>query len=323
MLRHGSTPASGTPTGSGPLLRTRPRRTLAAALAAISVVAASACDGPGRTSPAPGAPPADRQAGSPAQPQPQPSRTAPAAHTVVRDDLRSVFRDAGVKGAFALLDVDAGRTTVVDADRAARRRVPASTFKIPHSLVALETGAVKNVDEPIPYDGTPQRNREWERDMSLRDAVRVSNVAAFQTVARRIGLRREKTWVNRLGYGNRRIGTAVDRFWLDGPLKISPVEQTRFLARLARRELPAAVRNQQRVREILKAERKGDHTLYAKTGWSTVARPGIGWWVGWVERDGHVYAFALTLDVRADRDAGRRIPVGRELLRRLGVLPGT
>lgn len=47
--------------------------------------------------------------------------------------------------------------------------------------------------------------------------------------------------VSRLGYGNAEIGQVVDNFWLVGPLKISAMEQTRFLLRLAQ-ELPFPAR---------------------------------------------------------------------------------
>ncbi|WP_433354849.1 class D beta-lactamase [Microtetraspora malaysiensis] len=246
-----------------------------------------------------------------------------AAHDgmIVRDDLQALFRQVGVRGTFALLDVRRGRTTVVDAARAQKRLIPASTFKIPHSLIALETKAVKDENEVIPYGGQPQPFPEWEHDMNLRDAIRVSNVPVFQTLARRIGLKRENQWVNRLNYGNRQIGPVVDRFWLDGPLEISAVEQTRFLSRLARQQLPASKHNQLTVRELLKIEEKDGYALFAKTGWGMSTTPNIGWWVGWVERGDRLYTFALNIDVNTDSDTGKRIPLTRDLLTALGVLP--
>ncbi|MFF4777172.1 class D beta-lactamase [Microtetraspora fusca] len=240
---------------------------------------------------------------------------------IVRDDLQALFRQAGVRGTFALFDVKRGRTTVVDAARARKRLIPASTYKIPHSLIALETKAVKDENEVLPYGGQPQPFPEWEHDMNLRDAVRVSNVPVFQTLARRIGLKRENQWVNRLNYGNRRIGPVVDRFWLDGPLEISAIEQTRFLSRLARQQLPASKRSQLTVRELLKVEEKDGYALFAKTGWGMSTTPNIGWWVGWVERGDSLHTFALNIDVNADKDTEKRIPLARDLLTVLGVLP--
>ncbi|MEV0663126.1 class D beta-lactamase [Actinomadura luteofluorescens] len=238
-----------------------------------------------------------------------------------RDDLLAVFDAAGVHGSFALLDVKTRNTTVVDRRRAQTRLVPASSFKVPHALVALETGVVKSPDEVIPWDGTPQPFPEWEQDMTMREAVRISNAAAFQVIARRIGLQRERQWLHRFGYGNRQTGTKVDRFWLDGPLKISAVEQTRFMERLAAERLPASREHQRTVRDLIKQEEKDGYKLYAKSGWQNAPGPGTGWWAGWVERDGRVYTFALNLDVVKDGDAGKRATVSRELLQRLNVLP--
>jgi len=251
--------------------------------------------------------------------------TAPQAvaqsRLIVRDDLQEVFREAGVRGTFALFDVKQGRTTVVDLQRAEQRLIPASTFKIPHSLIALETRVVEDEDEVIPYGGQPQPFPEWEQDMNLRDAVRTSNVPVFQTLARRIGAERERRWVNRLHYGDREIGAVVDRFWLDGPLEISAVEQTRFLSRLARQQLPASKHNQLTVRDLLKVEEKDGYALFAKTGWGMSTEPGIGWWVGWVERGDGLYTFALNIDVEADGDTAERVPLARTLLQTLDVLP--
>ncbi len=241
---------------------------------------------------------------------------------VVRDDLRAVFDKAGLRGTFALLDVRSGRTTVVDRSRAYKPMAPASTFKIPHAVIALETGAVKDEHEIIPYGGKPQSFPQWEQDMNLGDAIKVSNVPVFQTIARRIGLKKEKQWVNRLGYGDREIGRVVDRFWLDGPLEISAVEQTKFLSKFARQQLPATKKSLRLVRDMLKVEQKDGYTLYAKSGWADTFTPGIGWYVGWIERGDRLYAFALNADIVDDADVAARVPVTRDLLTRLGALPG-
>jgi beta-lactamase class D len=240
----------------------------------------------------------------------------------VRADLESAFLEAGTPGTFVLYDVADERIVVVDPDRADRRFLPASTFKIPNSLIAFETGAVEDEHEVLPYGGAPQPFKHWERDMHLRDAIQASSVPVYQEVARRIGLERMQSWVDRLEYGSRSLGAIVDRFWLDGPLEISAMEQVRFLARLAQRQLPASEWSQQLVREILRIEETPGYALFAKTGWAIRKSPEIGWWVGWVERGGRLYCFALNIDMASDEDVRKRIPLGRELLRRLEVLPG-
>ncbi|MEH1100261.1 class D beta-lactamase [Micromonospora sp. CPCC 205561] len=303
------------PTAVGPAgTRARPRTVGAAAVALVLLAAPAGCAGGGPPEP----PPAGAASGTAAT---GPSPT-PAAPTVqVRDDLAGLFRQAGLRGTFVMYDVTAGRVVMVDRERAERRSVPASTFKIPHSLIALETGVVRDEREKVPYGGRPQRVAAWERDMGLRDAVRVSNVPVFQELARRIGPDREREWLRRLGYGNGQVGPAVDRFWLDGPLEISADEQARWLARLARGELPAHRGHQATVRDILRLERTAGYALHGKTGQTDATDPGTGWWVGWVERGERLYCFALNVDVRTDGDAGKRLPLGRQLLHRLGALP--
>lgn len=245
-----------------------------------------------------------------------PVRDAPVQ---VRDDLQSVFRDAGVHGTFALRDGPDGPLTVVDAERAARRIAPESTFKIAHSMVALETGVVTDADHQLlPYGGEHQPFPAWEHDMTLRQAVVASNAAIFVQLARRIGPERETEWLHRLDYGNQTVGDRPDHFWLGGPLTISPIEQTAFLARLANRTLPVSRPVQDTVADILRSPTTP--TLHTKTGWGFAASPQVGWWVGWIERPGRPPAtFALEMDVRGAADAPLREKLGRELLTKLGV----
>lgn len=233
----------------------------------------------------------------------------------------AAFRAADLHGTFVLYDVAADRYTVHDRERARTRFVPASTFKIPNTLIGLTAGSVKSVDEVLPYGGGKQMFKAWEQDMSLREAIKVSNVPVYQELARRTGPRQMREQLARIGYGNNDIGTVVDRFWLDGPLKISAEEQARFLARLAQDALPFPKAAMAATREIALVERTPGYALHAKTGRTFDDKRDIGWWVGWVEKGGKVYAFALNADMRSDADAPKRVEVARASLRALGVLP--
>lgn len=234
-------------------------------------------------------------------------------------DLEHLFDRHGVTGAFAMRNIDTGEMLVVFPTRIEERRIPASTFKIANSLIALETGAVGDVDEIIPFGGKPQPIKAWERDMPMREAIAVSNVPIYQELARRIGLEAYADWLARLQYGNRQTGDNLERFWLDGPLAISPLEQINFLTRLIRDALPASVEHQQTVRDLIFLESNDRGSLYGKTGWSVASDPQIGWWVGWVERDDTAYVFALTIDMASRADAGKREALGRDLLQALNV----
>jgi beta-lactamase class D len=172
----------------------------------------------------------------------------------------------------------------------------------------------------LPYGGKPQYMKIFEQDMSLREAIKISNVPIYQELARRIGLERMKANVSKLGYGNAEIGPVVDDFWLKGPLNISAVEQTQFLARLAQGQLPFPADAQAKVREIAQLDKGEDWTLYGKTGWTGSQKPGIGWWVGWVEQGGKVYSFALNINMDNISDAPKRLEVGKASLKALGLM---
>ncbi|MDT0617042.1 class D beta-lactamase [Salinisphaera sp. P385] len=243
-----------------------------------------------------------------------------SAEWTANAEVEALFDRAGVTGTFVLYEPDDDSLVGHNEPRARTRFVPASTFKIPNSLIGLATGAVASVDTVLPYGGQPQPYPAWERDMGLRDAIAISNVPIYQALARRIGLERMQAWVAKLGFGNEDIGTVVDRFWLDGPLAISAVEQTKFLARLAGSDLPVSEEIQASVREIVLLDEGDDWRLYGKTGWENAPDPGVGWWVGWVEKDDRVYAFALNMAMQADTDPDVRIELGRACLEALGVL---
>lgn len=235
-------------------------------------------------------------------------------------EITRLFASAGATGAFVVFDPASGALTGHDQERARTRFVPASTFKIPNTLIGLARGAVIDVDEVLSFGGGAQAFPQWERDMSLREAIVLSNVPIYRELARRTGLAAMREEVARIGYGNTDIGPVVDRFWLDGPLEISAVEQVHFLARLARDELDYPAALQGAVRDIVLLERRGDVTLYGKTGWQNAPGTGIGWWVGWIERDGVVHAFALNMDMHSMEDAPKRIELGKAALRALGLI---
>ncbi|WP_257451061.1 penicillin-binding transpeptidase domain-containing protein [Archangium lipolyticum] len=165
----------------------------------------------------------------------QPARTEPKKHP----------------GCFVLLDLKTGELTRNDPERCAKRMPPASTFKVPHALIALETGVVTDPAATRKWDGKKRDVPDWNRDHSLESAIRYSVVWFFQGTAKQIGRERMKDWLHRFGYGNEDVSGELTGFWLAGPLLISPEEQVRFLARLYKNELPVSERSREAVKRIL------------------------------------------------------------------------
>ena len=274
---------------------------------AIALFAIIACAGP--------------KPARPAAPDP-----APTAEVV---DLSAHLN--GLDGAFVLYDRNAERYVRHNPARAAERFSPCSTFKIPNSLIALDTGVATGADFAIPWDrekDPPQPwwdelGLDWKRDHTLASALRNSVVWFYQELARRIGAERMASYLERFDYGNRDISDGVDRFWLTGSLAISADEQVEFLRRLYGERLGASHEATEIVKEILVLDRGATHVLSAKTGSGSLGDgPALGWLVGYVEKGGNVFFFAFNVsgnDAKAVRAA--RIDAAKDILRDLGALP--
>lgn len=242
--------------------------------------------------------------------------------SAIADDLQSIFEDEGVEGVIVVHDLRSGATLRSDEARAGRRATPASTFKILHALIALETGVVAGASDTIRWDGVDRGSDGWNRDHDLRSAFRTSAVWYFQELARRIGLERMEGWVRRAGYGNADVSGPIDAFWLEGPLAISPDEQIGFLRRLRAGHLPFSTRSMDVARDLMVLERSDDWTLRGKTGWAREGLVDDVWFVGWVDRGEETAFFVIEFENRnPNRDVGTmRERIYKRALTQLGLV---
>ncbi|HIK05773.1 MAG TPA: class D beta-lactamase [Trichormus sp. M33_DOE_039] len=237
-------------------------------------------------------------------------------------DLGRSFNQLGIKGSIVIYDRNHKKFYEHNATRNSQAFLPASTFKIFNSLVALETGVIPNDVAVLTWDGIQREFPTWNQDTNIRQAFRNSTVWFYQVLARKIGHERMEKFIQQIGYGNRQIGTPeqIDRFWLEGPLQITPRQQIEFLQRLHRQELPFSQRTLDLVQDLMIYERTPDYTLRGKTGWATRLTPNIGWFVGYLEQNNNVYFFATNIDIRNNDDLAARIEVTRRSLKTLGLL---
>lgn len=185
---------------------------------------------------------------------------------------------------------------VYHADRCQRGFLPASTFKIAHTLIALETGVIPHSDYQIDWDGAVRSVEAWNRDHSLRSAFKASAVWYFKEVARRIGRERMQEWLIKLDYGNHEIGASIVDFWLTGDLRITPLQQVEFLHRLHKGELPVTRRSSLIVQQFMALEEADSFALRGKTGWANPqTSEELGWFVGWYETQTEPYYFATII----------------------------
>ena len=236
----------------------------------------------------------------------------------IRESLAKHFADDGTEGTFVGYKVDDYQIIASDKDRSGEGRLPASTFKVANSLIALETGVVEDPNKDVfKWDGVKRPIEAWNKDHTLRSAIAASAVPVYQEIARRVGEERMRKYVDLLDNGNRDIGGGVDQFWLTGSLRIDPVQQVDFLDRLRRGVLPISKRSQEIVRDILPVTKVGDTIIRAKSGLLGAERgqPSLGWMVGWVEKGEARTVFALNMDCREQRHIASRMRLALACLR--------
>lgn len=234
----------------------------------------------------------------------------------------------GREGTFVLVDGRTGDTLRHNPERARTRFLPASTFKIPNTLIALETGVASGSDFALAWDHTvaprqPWWPDVWARDHTLRTALPHSVVWFYQEIARRVGPERMAEHLRRFDYGNADTSGGIDRFWLTGGLRISANEQIAFLQRFYHGALGADPAATALAKELLVLEDTPTYRLSGKTGWVGLGEPDapqLGWLVGYVERDGAVSFFALNLDIRRSEDAAARLAITRTVLQEVGLI---
>lgn len=243
----------------------------------------------------------------------------------IDNNLKKYFDSSNVDGCFALLNNSTGNITIYNKDLYLKRFLPASTFKIMNALIGLETGKITDPKMVIPWDHVVRSNPGWNKDLTMEEAFKISAVNYFQEVARRIGHDTMKRWIDSVRYGNMNINGPVDSFWLNNTLKITPDEQLGLVKKLYFDKLPFQKGVQQTVRDVMLRESNTLYKLSYKTGLGYDEQNNtIGWIVGWLEENRHVYFF-VTLVNTPDKNIDVqkvRLNITMGILNHLGFLKG-
>lgn len=214
---------------------------------------------------------------------------------IIIEEFQTIIDDAGIKG--SILIWDQGKYYSNDFNWAIKGHLPASTFKIPNSIIALDLGIVENDSTIIKWDGKPRFQKRWEQDLSFKDAFHTSCVPCYQEIARTIGVHRMKTYLNRMFYGNMVFdSTNLDMFWLEGKSEINQYQQIDFLRTFNEQRLPISKRTHTIMRRMMIIETNEEYTLRGKTGWSIMNDKDNLWYVGFIETDHGYYYFATNIE---------------------------
>ena len=163
---------------------------------------------------------------------PSPPPSSEGFDSIPHAAFQQIIDSSLVKGAVLIYDPQKNTYYSNDFDWAKTGHLPASTFKIPNSIIALETGVVENDSTLFKWDGKKRALAIWEKDMILHEAFHRSCVPCYQEIARKIGVARMKAHLRKFDYGYMLVDSSnLDIFWLEGASRINQFQQIDFLSR--------------------------------------------------------------------------------------------
>ena len=225
-------------------------------------------------------------------------------------EVEEVFKKYKVEGTIVIESLNKKKINIYNDKRASELFSPASTFKIPNSLIALNEGVVTK-DSLIIWDKKTREYESWNKDQTLLTAFKSSCVWCYQEFASKIGVEKYEKYLKSLDYGNKNIGNEITRFWLDESLKITTFEQIKFLKRFYTNDLPFKIEDMNTLKEIMIDEKNEDYTIRAKTGWEGK----YGWYVGFIETKEDVWFFSTNIDTKSKDDLPKRKEITLEALK--------
>lgn len=212
------------------------------------------------------------------------------------------FNNCKVSGSTTLYDLRKDlwlRTNTLDAEK---QTLPASTFKIINSLIALEEG-VTSIDEVFKWDGKERSIAAWNQDNNLSEAFKNSTVWVYEILAKRLSKDIYLKYLNQIPYGNGDVEHGQEgNFWVHGSFGVSAIEQIEMLVKLYKNELPFAKKVMAEVKGFMLTPESGSVRTYGKSGWTQFDGKHIGWWIGYTEfPDGPIF-FATRLTKNTDEE---------------------
>lgn len=212
--------------------------------------------------------------------------------------------------AFIAVDFNSRDCWVINEKEVDERHGPYSTFKIPHTLIALETGTVKSADELIEWDQAKYPAQSfwpdtWKQSQTMATAFKHSAFWYYQALVPRMTPDDYRKWLAKFSYGNQTFTPGSNRFWLNSELQISPAEQVNFMLCLLQNRCNIKPANLSVYERIALQESKDNLSLYAKTGAGPLDPNNFdgafeGWFVGYIKEKNGTPVTAFAIYMRAD-----------------------
>ncbi len=242
---------------------------------------------------------------------------------VFTTDLSAWF--GGYEGSFVLYDLNGDTWKVCNMEQATLRTAPDSTYKIYDALFGLEEGVIAPADSFMAWDGTNHPFEAWNGNQDLLSAMRASVNWYFEEIDRQIGGAAIQDYIRKIGYGNETVNVDLSAYWMQGDLKISPVEQVELLTALHDNRFGFSTENINAVKNSICLFSSGNFSsegknFYGKTGTGRVdGRDVNGWFVGYVESADNTYFFAANIQAAENATGSKAAEISLSILSHMGI----
>ena len=234
-------------------------------------------------------------------------------------NFSAIFEKYGTRGCFVLYDPAENNYITYNSAYCDTGYIPASTFKIPNSLIALEEGLLADENQVIKWDGQKWPVEAWNSDQTLRTAMKYSCIWVYIGFAEQLGIEKYRDYLYSFDYGNKNPGGPPTKFWLSGPFRISANQQIEFLRKFYNYDLPVSPRSVDIVKDIIILEKSDKYKLSGKTGGSNYDdKNDIMWLVGYLEKGNKTYFYAMNFLTGKNNNARKaRLEITKDILKEL------
>lgn len=201
---------------------------------------------------------------------------------------------------------------------------PCSTFKIALCLMGFDSGVLVDENTPIwPYeDGYDDFLATWKQPQTPQMWMKHSCIWYSKILARKIGALPFQNYLAAFNYGNQNSSGGLTTCHLSSSLKISPKEQAYFIQKMLQEKLPVPYQVTLLTKKLLFIETlPNGWKLYGKTGLGKGPNgmDELGWFVGWVEREGYCIPFAYNI-IEEKVNPSQRIPRAKEFIFQIQIM---
>ncbi|NBJ94662.1 BlaR1 family beta-lactam sensor/signal transducer [Parablautia muri] len=233
-------------------------------------------------------------------------------------DLSAYFN--GYEGSFVLYDLKGDTWKVYDMEQATLRTAPNSTYKIYDALFGLEDGVIAPDDSFMAWDGTNYPFEAWNGNQDLLSAMQASVNWYFEEIDKQIGSSAIQSYIRKIGYGNENVNASLSSYWMQGILKISPVEQVELLTALQNNRFGFVPENVNAVKNSICLFSSEGQNFYGKTGTGRVDGQDVnGWFVGYIETAGNTYFFAANIQTAENATGSKASEISLSILSDMGI----